>query len=318
MTALDALDAQAELYAALVCAQAEATTAPLDGRNEAHDYNYTKAATMARAGKDLLTRHGLALIPLSLDVVAHASTTLVPSAMRGESPTTVETTEYNVARTFALVHRGGGRLELSVAWPCYLQGGKRPLDKAVAASDTTLLGYVYRDLLVIGRLREGEVDERDDEYQGAPGVAVAAPPSTRGRGADRAPVAAARVELSQPGRTAAAIGVTPAPAGQPASDLAVDLPPDPTVDDLEFAGWEPAVAAQLAALPAARLVERATVNGLLRQAAQIHGLKQREAAARWSDEFGAVGVEVAQKQCPTGYQLRLFALRIGGQPELPF
>jgi len=66
--------------------------------------------------------------------------------------------EYDVTRAFKLVHESGGVEEFTFTWPVDLAGGKKSRDKSVAAADTTLLSYAYRDLLALGRLGEGEVD----------------------------------------------------------------------------------------------------------------------------------------------------------------
>jgi len=114
-----------KLYAALIAAQREAATVPKDGKNDHFGFSYTKADTMYRCGKQILNNHGLALMPLGLELSSHEATGVV---LVGNQRQVADLTEYDVT------------------------------DKSVAAADTTLLSYAYRDLLALGRLGEGEVD----------------------------------------------------------------------------------------------------------------------------------------------------------------
>jgi len=144
-----------KLYAALIAAQREAATVPKDGKNDHFGFSYTKADTMYRCGKQILNNHGLALMPLGLELSSHEATGVV---LVGNQRQVADLTEYDVTRDFLLVHELGESVEFSIQWPVDLAGGKKSRDKSVAAADTTLLSYAYRDLLALGRLGEGEVD----------------------------------------------------------------------------------------------------------------------------------------------------------------
>lgn len=122
-------------------------------------------------------------------------------------------------------------------------------------------------------------------------------------------------------RKALACGMTPATAN---GRLVVDLPPDPSLDDLVGMGWPEPVALTLASLSETEPVLRATVNDLLGKTAARLGLAGKAASERLAGELTDLGVDVAKKAPPNGYQLRLLAARVGqscdrttGDPEAP-
>ena len=204
------------LTKALIAAQQAARAAPLDGINDHYGYRYTTSPTMCRIGKEALNAHGLTLIPLGLAVVPSTETTLV--AIGKGTREAQELTVYDAHRDFILAHVSGEERAFSVEWPIDLQGGKRPRDKAVAASDTTLLSYVYRDLLQIGRLREGEVD---------------APPSN---GAHAREQAKAERKQAQRARVESFAAAT-VPAPKPIQEEPILA--EAYQDELEADGWDP-------------------------------------------------------------------------------
>jgi len=121
-----------KLYAALIAAQREAATVPKDGKNDHFGFAYTKADTMYRCGKQILNNHGLALMPLGLELSSHEATGVV---LVGNQRQVADLTEYDVTRDFLLVHELGESVEFSIQWPVDLAGGKKSRDKSVAAAD---------------------------------------------------------------------------------------------------------------------------------------------------------------------------------------
>ena len=325
-----------KLFAALVAAQQEARSAPLDGRNDGHGYSYTTASTMIAHGKRVLNAAGLALLPTSLDVTSHEQVTRLQSQRRGERDKSLALTAYDVVRGFTLAHVSGACYQFTVCWPCYLQAGKRPRDKAVAATDTTILSYAYRDLLGIGRMREGEVDdessdrltrswetplqvprpqpepEPEPDPEPDPARDPQLPPAVKGRTYGTLPAPA------NGSTTALQLGATP--ADEVPGGLVAGLPADPGADDLEGLGWTRAHALQLTTLEDREPVPRATVNALIRWvlAQSIMGVTRDMCL----DAFAGVGVDVKAKQVPTGYQLCVWAARVmapvPADADLPF
>ena len=100
------------------------------------------------------------------------------------------------------------------------------------------------------------------------------------------------------------------PLGTSNDDLVVKLPADPTQDDLEGAGWPIEIAEELCTLDEAAPVKRNTVNAVTRNAIKLLGIKAKEAKTMFADCFEALGVDVAKKKVPNGYQLRMFGVLI--------
>jgi len=145
-----------KIAGAMVAAQRE--TRAVGKTGEAMGYSYTKMEDLIDSGRGILNGAGLALIPGSL---------LVTRFEVGER----RTTNYTCWRAWCVVHESGESYWLLLDWPLYLQSGKRSRDKAVAVADTTMLGYLYRDLLAIPRLGEDQMDARDDRGTTEPGIA---------------------------------------------------------------------------------------------------------------------------------------------------
>ena len=403
------------LAAALVQAQIAAKGVKKDGRNKHSGYDYTTADTMVDAAKVALNGAGLAVMPLGLDVTMFTA-----------GPKQV--LNYDLIREIVLVHESGASIGFEVKWPLYLQSGKRARDKAVGAADTTMMGYIYRDLCAIPRgLDAGSVDDRDDAGSQEPGQAATPPKASKPAAkpkppakpkdnakakaaeekaakaktakekaakakvakvkAAKAKVAAAKKaaaeaeaeaaaaedaaydgaapgeceneadptveptpedaaegELAKPGKTsigqvygdeqkdkasaeqfaelteeqqdeqialALRQGLTPSTAeGKLLPQLIEMLPADPGADDLEARGWDKAIAEEMSDLDDAAPVARKTVNAVTRLATTKLGLKTKEAVARFTAAFSHMGVDVAGKQPPNGYQLRCFAMAV--------
>lgn len=125
----------AQLAAALVVAQGAVEEAAKDGRNPDDGYTYATADELVRVGKAALKSAGLALLPVSTDIV--------PCQSGG----------VDLVRGFLLLHGSGASMPLTVRWPV---PGDKARDKAAASAYTSSLGYVMRDLLAIPRVMAGE------------------------------------------------------------------------------------------------------------------------------------------------------------------
>ncbi|KKN47402.1 hypothetical protein LCGC14_0663150 [marine sediment metagenome] len=149
-----------KLAAALVEAQRHAKAIAKDGWNKHSEYKYGKMEDLIEGGKEAMNKAGLALIPGNLDQRRFVV---------GPQKVTV----YDLVRDWIVIHESGATMPIHIVWPLYLQSGKRPRDKAVSAADTTMLGYLYRDLLGIPRLAADQMDARDDTGTTEPGQAPA-------------------------------------------------------------------------------------------------------------------------------------------------
>lgn len=129
------------IAAKLTKAQHEVHGLGKDATNAFHKYAYTSAESMITYSNGVLCNNGLGLFRQRQDVV-----------MDGQQA-------YLMA-TYQLIDLTGESEELTAKWPVCPDKG-RPLDKAVAAADTTCLAYTLRDLLKIPRV-EHEVDADDE------------------------------------------------------------------------------------------------------------------------------------------------------------
>jgi len=140
-------DRQRELMGleyALMCAQRDARPVEKDKRNEYGRYDYASAEGMILAARDVLGRHGLAIMLRSWELDA-------------SSPP-------NVRTHWVLMHEGGQSIELKGETPA-IEAKQRPLDKAVTTALTYAQSYMLRGLLNLPRVEKGsEVDERDDSH----------------------------------------------------------------------------------------------------------------------------------------------------------
>jgi hypothetical protein len=153
-------DPQVALYAALVAAQAQARGVEKDANNNFHRYRYVSAEHMIGEAKEILTAHGLAVVPVASTVDGPI---YVPPDGSADDWQKVSKSAATLDAKWAVLHRQGGRIEVETSWPVVPEKG-RPIDKAVAAARTASLSYLLRDLLQIPRVEEGtdlDGDERD-------------------------------------------------------------------------------------------------------------------------------------------------------------
>jgi len=131
------------LASALLAAQKALPSVGKDAKNSFHHYSYVSAEAMIGACRDAL--HGAGL------TVRRAGWKFDGSVEGGI-----------VNSTFVLTHGPTGEsVSDEIAWICVPEKG-RPIDKAMAGALTSSLGYYLRDLLMVPREDESEMDRRDD------------------------------------------------------------------------------------------------------------------------------------------------------------
>ena len=131
------------LASALLAAQKALPSVGKDAKNSFHHYAYVSAEAMIGACRDAL--HGAGL------TVRRAGWKYDGSVEGGI-----------VNSTFVLTHGPTGEsVSDEIAWICVPEKG-RPIDKAMAGALTSSLGYYLRDLLLVPREDESEMDRRDD------------------------------------------------------------------------------------------------------------------------------------------------------------
>lgn len=125
-------EGEAAVAAALVAARLDVESQPHDS-NGAY-FEYTSAEAIIRHGRQVLAKHGLALIVQSVTVLEEKwADVTVPLVF-----------EYH------LIHTSGARMIIERHFAAVIRKGF-PFDKAWCAADTSLLAYTYRDLLGIDR-----------------------------------------------------------------------------------------------------------------------------------------------------------------------
>ncbi len=131
------------LASALLAAQRALPSVGKDAKNSFHHYAYTSAEGMIGACREALHGAGLALRRAGWKFDGTPEGGLVHSQ-------------------FILTHGETGEAATDeVTWIVVPEKG-RPLDKALAGALTSSLGYYLRDLLLVPREDESEMDRRDD------------------------------------------------------------------------------------------------------------------------------------------------------------
>lgn len=156
---IDLTHATPEFWAALAAAQARvAPNVGKDGRNVDANYTYATGDAMIAAGRLARAEAGAKLGLLS-------STTFVavdPPARAGTNDGPGQWVSADVTVSWALGCSDGGYVR-GVAETCAISSRRRPIDKAVAAADTYLQGFVERGLMRLSRAEEtdDDVDRRE-------------------------------------------------------------------------------------------------------------------------------------------------------------
>ena len=188
------------LASALLAAQKALPSVGKDAKNSFHHYSYVSAEAMIGACREAL--HGAGL------TVRRAGWKFDGSAEGGI-----------VNSTFVLSHGPTGEsVSDEIAWICVPEKG-RPIDKAMAGALTSSLGYYLRDLLLVPREDESEMDRRDDtkyEPRKAPAPARSNPATPAGNGSGNAPARPAQQDAPQ-AAPAPKAAPTPPKAKEPAT-----------------------------------------------------------------------------------------------------
>ena len=196
------------LASALLAAQRALPSVGKDAKNSFHHYAYTSAEGMIGACREALHGAGLALRRAGWKFDGTPEGGLVHSQ-------------------FILTHGETGEAATDeVTWIVVPEKG-RPLDKALAGALTSSLGYYLRDLLLVPREDESEMDRRDDRTyeprKAAPAPARSAPTRPAQPDAPRpvpAPQAAPTPVKAQEPATAAPSAYNEVMASRPAKDCA--------------------------------------------------------------------------------------------------
>ena len=184
------------LATALLAAQRALPSVAKDAKNSFHHYSYVSAEGMIGACREVLHGAGLAVRRAGWKFDGTPEGGIVTS-------------------TFILTHAASGETANDeVTWPAIPEKG-RPIDKALAGALTSSLGYYLRDLLLVPREDEAEMDRRDDrtfeprKATPAPARINSATPTRTDGGNAPARQAAQDAPQAAPAPKAAA---TPAPA----------------------------------------------------------------------------------------------------------
>lgn len=148
----EARDERDGVYLALLRAQRGIENVGKGGTNAFHKYKYTTAEDMIAASRLVLHQNGLLVFRQSWSI------------SHGE----LEHDEATVTMSFKVMHPSSGTFfSADGEWFVVPEKG-RPFDKAQAASLTTAFSYFLRDLLLLPRVDEDEVDKRDDRSYSPP------------------------------------------------------------------------------------------------------------------------------------------------------
>ena len=179
------MTAHPNLAAALAAACAHATGAPKDSRHQ-QGYAYASAESVLGEARAALSAHGVSVVPVSSEI--EWTGTIEATSRDGRSQSHDVGT---LRRSIAVIH-GIERIDAALDWPVVCGPG-RPRDKAVAGALTSSLSYFVRDLLLLPRLTEDQLDARTAEHDAAASAPVSAPDSAP---AKRQRKAAVEVETS--------------------------------------------------------------------------------------------------------------------------
>lgn len=149
---------KAKLFAALARAGTAARAVHKGAKHE-QGYKYASSEALFEEARPHLHDNGLTIVPTGCHVHAERIDVPMSTRARGDhlAPAYVATLSYLVT------HESGESIEVSRDWPVVPQAG-RSLDKALAATATTALAYLVRDLLLLPRV-DHEVDREPVERE---------------------------------------------------------------------------------------------------------------------------------------------------------
>ncbi len=139
----DTISPPGGLAAALARAIARSHAVAKDATNAHMRYQYASAEAVLEEARAALAAEGIALLPAASSVEWHSETAGV------------------LKRTYVLMF-GAEALSATQEWPVLCDRG-RPQDKAAASALTTSLAYWLRDLLLLPRLGEHQMDRDPPE-----------------------------------------------------------------------------------------------------------------------------------------------------------
>lgn len=142
--------------AALAKAITEIKDVEKNARNEHHRYRYANAEAIYGEVRTVLANNGLSVIPKSMLIDLNSQKEV--DFKDGKDKFVLRMPTCKMARIFILQHAGGHYEELVLEWP-FTEDKGRPIEKAVAASDTSSLKYLLRDLMILPAVDE-EVDTK--------------------------------------------------------------------------------------------------------------------------------------------------------------
>lgn len=157
-----------DLSTALAAAIAAARGAAKDARHQ-QGYQYASAESVLSEAREALAAHGLSIVPASATVDWTGQ--IETRAKDG----TVHVHDVGVLSRRCSLLGPGGAIDLLSTWPVVCGPG-RPRDKAIAGALTSSLAYLVRDLLLLPRLTEDQLDARSSEHDAVVSAPVAAAP----------------------------------------------------------------------------------------------------------------------------------------------
>jgi hypothetical protein len=138
-------EAKKTIAEALLAAQQSAQAVAKGSKNSFHNYKYASSEAIIEEAREALTSAGLAVCA-------------VGSLLRREGEHVTVVSQFHLSVGGGVE---GGDLVVTYETPAILEKG-RPWDKAVAAARTYALAYFLRDLLLLPRVEEEQIDRRDD------------------------------------------------------------------------------------------------------------------------------------------------------------
>lgn len=150
---IDMSKATAEILKALARAQQAALTVGKDGENTHLKNKYASAEAMIRASRHAMADTGLAFIAVPRIVAEY------PKPHEHAK----QWVSAKIEKVFVLTHESGSIIR-GVAEGYAIEGGPRAADKATAAGDTYLHGFILRNLFNLDRAEEDKisVEARED------------------------------------------------------------------------------------------------------------------------------------------------------------
>lgn len=137
------LDPQQTLGAHLLKAQKAIRAVGKGSENAYHKYMYTSSEDMIAAARDALHAGDLTVSVLRFEFMVREDNLIMTESV------------------YRVQHASGAYRDDSFSLPAVVDKG-RPMDKAILGAQTTSMNYYLRNLLLIPRVDDNEIDKRDD------------------------------------------------------------------------------------------------------------------------------------------------------------